>query len=109
MAGGEGNGITVEIVLALPERQELAVVKVPEGTAVGAAVELSGVPSRFPEIDAANGPVAVWGNVTDRQATLRDGDRIELLRPLVQDPRDARRKLAQEGQFMGHQPAGRDG
>jgi len=108
MADREGNGITVEIVVALPERQELAVVRVPAGTAVGAAVELSGVPSRFPEIDAANCPVALWGSVIDRQATLRDGDRIELLRPLVQDPRDARRQLAQAGQFMGHQSADRD-
>ena len=43
----------------------------------------------------------MWGRVVSPQQTLRDGDRVEILRPLEIDPRDARRHLAREGQFMG--------
>jgi len=84
----------VEVVLALPEQQELIAVEVPAEAVVSEAIQRSGIARRFPgvEIDALQ--VGVWGKPVERGYPLRDGDRVELYRPLVMDPREARRLKA---------------
>lgn len=95
------DGIAVEVVVAMPDRQELCSLRLPPGTDAAGAVTLAGLRSKFPELDWSDTKVAVWGRVVSPEYLLADGDRVEVLRPLALDPRDARRTLARAGQFMG--------
>ena len=99
MASAE-QAIEVEVVFALPQRQELVSVRLVEGATAGEALRRSGLASRFDEIDADNALLAVWGEPVEAGHRLRHGDRVEVLRPLEIDPREARRLLASEGRTM---------
>ena len=55
---------------------------------------------RFAEIDLASNKVGVFGKVAALTATLNDGDRVEIYRPLIADPKEARKKRAAEGKAM---------
>ena len=83
----------VEIVLAVPRAFESWQVTLPIGASVARALEAAGF---TPEALAMRGidGLALHGVRTTPEAVLRDGDRIELLRPLVADPKDARRRRA---------------
>ena len=78
----------VEVVMAWPRRFESTWLELVDGATVGDAVERCGLP--MDEVVA----LAVHGARVERDAVLRDGDRIELLRPLQADPKDARRRRA---------------
>ena len=78
----------VEVVLAWPRRFESVRLDLPEGATVGEAIERSGL-----ALDAVVA-VAVHGLRVERDVPLRDGDRVELLRPLQVDPKEARRRRA---------------
>lgn len=93
--------ISVEVVFALPERQELVAVRMPAGATVADAIETSGIAGKFPGHDLSACRVGIWGRVVDRHQRLEAGDRIEIYRPLAIDPREARRKLASRGKSMG--------
>lgn len=82
----------VEVAFALPGVQVLEAVELDEGASVGDAIDGAGLSSRFPDeqIDAL--PVGIWGHVVERDHRLRDGDRVEIYRPLDMDPREARRQ-----------------
>lgn len=98
--------ITVEVVFALAERQELVTVTVQTGTRAGEAIDRSAIVEKFPEQDLSVCRIGVWGRLADRDHMLQDGDRIEIYRPLLIDPREARRQLAAEGKSMGHSAGG---
>lgn len=95
------NPVEIEVVATTPERQLLIAVEVPAGATVADAIEISNIAQRLPNIDAAACAVAIWGRLVERSDTVKAGDRIELLRPLQIDPREARRRLAEAGQVMG--------
>lgn len=78
----------IEVVRAWPHRAERVELDLPEGASVGDALAASG----FDTVDAAG--VAVFGVNAETAHRLHDGDRVELLRPLQADPKDARRKRA---------------
>ena len=80
--------IRVEVIRAWPRRFEAVAVRLPEGATAADALAASGLAS--PDIDA----LAVFGERIDAATVLRDGDRLELLRPLLADPKDARRRRA---------------
>lgn len=90
----------VEVVAAMPRHQELIALTVPVGSTASDAVSLSGLSDRIPEIDVTHAELAVWGRVVPGNAVLKPGDRVEILRPLEKDPREARRAIASEGGFM---------
>ncbi len=92
--------ITVEIVYAKPGEQALEQLRVPADATVGGVIEQSGFLHRFPEIDLASNKVGVFGKATTLKASLHDGDRIEIYRPLIADPKEARKKRAAEGKSM---------
>lgn len=96
--------IEIEVVATTPERQVLVAAKVPAGATVADAIEVSNIARLLPEIDAAGCAVAIWGRLAERSDTVKKGDRVELLRPLQIDPREARRRLAEAGQVMGVRP-----
>lgn len=87
----------VEVALATPERQLLLALEVETGTSVAEVVTLSGIATRFPELSLAEMPVGIWGKPVSRDTAVRNGDRIELYRPLEIDPREARRQRALAG------------
>ncbi|HEX7718321.1 MAG TPA: RnfH family protein [Woeseiaceae bacterium] len=91
----------VEVVYALPERQELITLVVEAGTTVQQAIDKSSLAELFPERDLERCRVGIWGHVAERAQLVQNGDRIELYRELLIDPRDARRSLATTGRTMG--------
>lgn len=93
--------INVEVVFALPESQLLVALSLPEGSTAADAIERAGTADRFPELDISGLPIGVWGRVVVRDHPLKEGDRVEIYRPLDMDPREARRQLAEAGRTMG--------
>jgi hypothetical protein len=87
--------ITVEVVYALPERQTVLSVRMSADATLGDALRASGLQSLHPELDLAVVKVGIWGTVAYPETHLRDGDRIEVYRPLEIDPKRARRDRAQ--------------
>jgi len=89
--------ISVEVAYAEPQRQFLRRVEVPDGSTAGDAIRLSGVAAEA-GIDADSLDVGIWSRVAGRSTVLRDGDRVELYRPLRADPKEARRRRAARAQ-----------
>ena len=100
MASAEAS-IRVEVVAARPERQVLVELSVPVGTTAGEAIGQSAIGEQFPELDTARCAIAIWGRLASRADVLKPGDRVEILRPLENDPREARREIASRGGVMG--------
>jgi putative ubiquitin-RnfH superfamily antitoxin RatB of RatAB toxin-antitoxin module len=75
-----------------PRQVDLAELALPEGATVRDAIAASGLLARHPAIDMAAQKVGVWGKVRALDAPLRDGDRVEVYRPLKVDPKEARRQ-----------------
>lgn len=82
----------VEVVYATPDRQVLYAVSVAAGATVRDAIERSGVLAAFPEIDLAYNRVGIHGRLATLATPLSDDDRVEILRPLQADPKEARRQ-----------------
>ena len=80
--------IGVDVVRAWPRRHEQVHVTLPDGATVEDALRASG----WSLLDVAG--VAIFGERVERDALLHEGDRVELLRPLLIDPKDARRRRA---------------
>jgi len=81
------------VVYALPDEQTLVELDVPAGTSVEQAVELSGLRRRYPQIPTTP-PCAIYGRSVQPAQPVREGDRIEILRPLMIDPKESRRRAA---------------
>lgn len=92
--------IHVEVAYALPQVQMLIPLNVPLGTTLEEAVKLSGVLEKFPDIDLTNNKVGIWNKASELTAVLREKDRVEIYRPLIADPKEVRRKRAEEGKVM---------
>lgn len=88
--------IEIEVVYAAVDRQVLRAVSVPEGATVRDALLKSGIGDEFPELDLAECPVGIFGKViADPEVRLiQAGDRIEIYRPLLADPKEVRRLRA---------------
>ena len=86
--------LKIEIVYAKPGRQVRYAVELEEGATVGEAIARSGALAEFPEIDLARNRIGIHGRLVSLSARLGDGDRVEILRPLVADPKEARRRRA---------------
>lgn len=84
--------MNVTVVYALPDRQVVRELELPDGATLETALQQSGLLRDFPEIAAAGNPVGVYGRVMPRHAPLQPGDRVEIYRPLREEPKAARRK-----------------
>jgi putative ubiquitin-RnfH superfamily antitoxin RatB of RatAB toxin-antitoxin module len=84
----------VEVAYATPSRQEVIEVTVPPGATVEQVIRASGVLERFPEIDLAHPCVGIFGERVHLRDPVRDRDRVEIYRPLIADPKEARRARA---------------
>lgn len=90
----------VEVCYAQQREQAVVSLKLPEGTTVQQAVELSGLLEKYPEIDLKKNKFGVWNKLAKLDAVLRDRDRIEIYRPLIADPKEVRKQRAAEGKVM---------
>ncbi|WP_313218014.1 RnfH family protein [Stenotrophomonas sp.] len=84
--------ITVEVVLAWPDRAASRVLSLPEGATIAEAIAVAAIDG-----SAQCPAVAVHGLLAKPEQVLREGDRVELLRPLLADPKDNRRRRARAG------------
>ncbi len=88
--------VEIEVVYAAEDRQVLLTVAVPAGTSLRAAVQNCGMAAQFPTLDLADCSLGVFGKVVaDAEARpVQAGDRIEIYRPLLADPKEVRRLRA---------------
>lgn len=86
--------IPVEVAYALPDRQVILTVQVPIDATVEQAVERSGILAQFPEVDLAKNKVGIFSRLVPLTQCVRAQDRIEIYRPLIADPKTARRERA---------------
>ena len=86
------ESIKVEVAYATPALQKIVVVTVPLGTSVFDAACESGIEQFFPEINFDSIDMGIFGKVVKKpkEQTIREGERVELYRPLIIDPKQAR-------------------
>lgn len=94
LAESTGASIRVQVCYALPDHAFLRAVALPPGATLEQAVRESGLLRERPEIDMATCTVGVYAKKKTLATVLRDGDRVEVYRPLQADPKDARRRRA---------------
>jgi uncharacterized protein len=82
----------IEVVYALPQRQERVSLDLAPGSTVRDAIHASGLLQRLPEIELKR--AGIWGQPAGPDTRLRDRDRVEIYRPLIADPKETRRKRA---------------
>jgi len=91
----EDKTITVEVAYALPEKQAILEVEIVEGASVLEAVRQSGIAGKFEEIDLDNAKFGIFGHAVAAKQVLKAGERVEIYRPLIADPKDVRKARAQ--------------
>lgn len=83
--------IAVEVAYATPARQRLIPLQVPAGSTLAQCIAMSGLLAACPEIDLQQQEIGVFGQVRAAETPAAAGDRIEIYRPLLQHPMQARR------------------
>jgi len=86
----------VEAAYAKSDAQALVALKMPAGATVQEAINASGLLREFPEIDLAVNAVGIFGTVCSLDQALKPYDRVEIYRPLLRDPKEARRQRASQ-------------
>lgn len=94
------DSIHIEVVYALPDRQEVVPLALPAGTTLQQAVVASGLPEKYPAIDVVVGKFGIYSKLAKPDTMLRDRDRVEIYRPLIADPKEVRKQRAAEGKAM---------
>ncbi len=88
--------IRVEVVYALPDKQKLLTLELPAGSSVREAALRSGMDRHFPGLDLAGAPLGIFGKAVAKpeERTLEEGERVEIYRPLIADPKEVRKQRA---------------
>ncbi|MBV2235286.1 MAG: RnfH family protein [Sterolibacterium sp.] len=94
------ESITVEVIYALPQQQDLVQLQLPSGSSLQQAVEQSGLLAKYPEIDLTRNKLGIYGKLSKADTMLRDRDRVEIYRPLIADPKEVRKQRVAEGKAM---------
>ena len=89
--------IKVEVAYALPDVQRVISVAVNEGAELLAAVKQSGILEEFPDIDIDTAKVGIFGKLKKVDTVLGEGDRVEIYRKLIADPKQVRKQRAAQG------------
>jgi len=98
--------IRVLVVCAEAGRQTRLDLEVEAGCSAGEALIRSGILAMHPDIDALACGIGIFGREVTRDYRLCDGDRVEVLRPLLEDPRERRRRLAKQGKAAAKKAGG---
>ncbi|ANG93823.2 RnfH family protein [Enterobacteriaceae bacterium 155047] len=88
--------IVVEVAYALPEKQYLQRVKLEEGSTVEEAIRASGLLELRSEIDLQKNKVGIYSRPVKLSDQVKEGDRVEIYRPLIADPKELRRQRAEK-------------
>lgn len=86
----------IEVAYARPDEQVILELEVEESVTVEEAIRRSGILDRFPEIDLQVNKVGVFSKLTGLDQGLQAGDRVEIYRKLIADPKQARRQRAEQ-------------
>jgi putative ubiquitin-RnfH superfamily antitoxin RatB of RatAB toxin-antitoxin module len=90
----EQTMINVEVAYALDNKQALLELQVIEVTTALQAAQQSGITGKFEGIDLENSKLGIFSKVVAPSQVLRDGDRVEIYRPLIADPKEVRKARA---------------
>ncbi len=90
----EEDWIEVEVAYALPQKQAIIPLQVKAGTTALEAARLSGVTDKFEGIDLDNAKLGIFGKLVSPQQVLNEGERVEIYRPLIADPKEVRKARA---------------
>lgn len=88
--------ITVEVAYALPEKQYLQKVTLEAGSTVEQAIVASGLLALRTDISLDTNKVGIYSRPVKLQDEVHDGDRVEIYRPLIADPKALRRQRAEK-------------
>lgn len=98
----DSTDISVEVAYALPEAQKIIALEVKPGTTAYEAAVRSGIDRQFPSMDLEASDMGVFGKVIKpREYRLQEGDRVEIYRPLLADPKEVRKKRAAAARAAG--------
>lgn len=86
--------IRVEVVFATPQRQQLLELRLPAGSTARQAIEQSGICDKFPEMEIDPAAIGIFSRKVEMDQVLQHGDRVEIYRPLIADPKESRRRRA---------------
>ena len=92
--------IHVEVAYALPDKQVILALAVEPDATLEQVIRASGILEQFPEINLAHNKVGVFGKLGKLTDTLHPGDRVEIYRPLIADPKVVRKQRAAQGKVM---------
>jgi putative ubiquitin-RnfH superfamily antitoxin RatB of RatAB toxin-antitoxin module len=90
----EANKICVEVAYALPDKQEIVMLEVLPGTTAAEAVTNSDIARHFPEAQLEGAKLGVFGKSIKNDYVLHAGERVEIYRPLIADPKEVRKERA---------------
>jgi len=91
------ESIDIEVAYALPERQLICSLSVPLGTTALEAVTLSGIETQFEDLVLEENPkLGIFGKAIKADHVLKSGERVEIYRPLLIDPKEVRKRRAEE-------------
>ncbi|MCP4414172.1 MAG: RnfH family protein [Gammaproteobacteria bacterium] len=88
--------IIVEVAYAFPETQSLLSINVDEGCTAIEAVKLSGMADLYPDMDMEQLQLGIFSKSCTHEHILKAGERVEIYRPLIADPKEVRKKRAAE-------------
>lgn len=90
----------IEVCYALPQKQEIIAIELDASATLADAVRASGLMEKYPGISLELTKFGVYGKISRADSRLNEGDRVEIYRPLIADPKEVRRKRAEEGKAM---------
>lgn len=93
--------VEIEVAYGRADKQMLQAMRVAEGTTAREAVLQSRIAEAFPEADLHRAPLGIFGKAVADDTVLRDKDRVEVYRPLLADPKEARRQRVESGRGKG--------
>jgi len=93
--------LAIEVAYALPHSQTLIDIAVHPGATVEDAVALSNITASYPDLDLSKVKFGIWSRVVKPTTELKDGDRIEIYRPLIADPKEVRKRRAEKAKEEG--------
>ena len=95
------NRVKVEVAYAQPSQQKVLSVEVEEGTTLLDAARKSGITDYFPEINLDDAKLGIFGKLVPKPAVqaVRPGDRIEIYRSLIADPKEVRKRRAEQAKL----------
>ena len=93
--------INVEVIYAIPKEQITFTVSVEQGATAQQAIEASGILAKYPEIELNKNKLGIYSRLIKLDTVLQDGERVEIYRPLIADPKEMRKRRAVKAKEEG--------